>query len=159
MLSEQQRSLILEDHGNKKVWDEALGFLTEGPVHTNPHMHTHTQVILLYSFLITPYFLFFLQNFLRKVEQIFMCVCCQELAYQPITTPCQHNVCKVCVVLFSFAVKGSLKHIKLSTVPVNDITLLLCCCNYRAAYNDRSEPKCSPAQHVDTIWEKITSWC
>ncbi|KAF5898010.1 E3 ubiquitin-protein ligase UHRF2, partial [Clarias magur] len=64
VLSEQQRSLIQEDHGNKKVWDEALGFLTEGP------------------------------NFLRKVEQIFMCVCCQELAYQPVTTPCQHNVCK-----------------------------------------------------------------
>ncbi|XP_060791993.1 E3 ubiquitin-protein ligase UHRF2-like [Neoarius graeffei] len=67
VLSEQQRSLIQEDHGNKKVWDEALGFLTEGP------------------------------NFLRKVEQIFMCVCCQELAYQPVTTPCQHNVCKTCL--------------------------------------------------------------
>lgn len=24
-----------------------------------------------------------------------MCVCCQELAYQPITTKCLHNVCKV----------------------------------------------------------------
>ncbi|KAK2827342.1 hypothetical protein Q7C36_018268 [Tachysurus vachellii] len=67
VLSEQQRSLIQEDHVNKKVWDEALGFLTEGP------------------------------NFLRKVEQIFMCVCCQELAYQPVTTPCQHNVCKTCL--------------------------------------------------------------
>ncbi|XP_026995726.2 E3 ubiquitin-protein ligase UHRF2-like [Tachysurus fulvidraco] len=67
VLSEQQRSLIQEDHVNKKVWDEALSFLTEGP------------------------------NFLRKVEQIFMCVCCQELAYQPVTTPCQHNVCKTCL--------------------------------------------------------------
>ncbi|KAK3554882.1 hypothetical protein QTP86_000916 [Hemibagrus guttatus] len=67
VLSEQQRSLIQEDHANKKVWDEAMGFLTEGP------------------------------NFLRKVEQIFMCVCCQELAYQPVTTPCQHNVCKTCL--------------------------------------------------------------
>lgn len=24
-----------------------------------------------------------------------MCVCCQELAFQPITTICSHNVCKV----------------------------------------------------------------
>lgn len=39
VLSEQQHSLIQEDHGNKKVWDEALGFLTEGPVNT----HTHTD--------------------------------------------------------------------------------------------------------------------
>uniref|UniRef100_A0A3B1KF53 E3 ubiquitin-protein ligase UHRF n=1 Tax=Astyanax mexicanus TaxID=7994 RepID=A0A3B1KF53_ASTMX len=66
-LSEQQRSLIQQDQANKKVWDEALGFLVEGP------------------------------NFLRKVEQIFMCVCCQELALQPVTTACQHNVCKTCL--------------------------------------------------------------
>uniref|UniRef100_A0A4W5M7U8 E3 ubiquitin-protein ligase UHRF n=1 Tax=Hucho hucho TaxID=62062 RepID=A0A4W5M7U8_9TELE len=32
-----------------------------------------------------------------KVEQTFMCVCCQELAYQPITTVCTHNVCKTCL--------------------------------------------------------------
>lgn len=24
-----------------------------------------------------------------------MCVCCQELVYQPVTTECLHNVCKV----------------------------------------------------------------
>ncbi|XP_016114723.1 E3 ubiquitin-protein ligase UHRF2-like [Sinocyclocheilus grahami] len=35
------------------------------------------------------------QNFLRKVEQMFMCVCCQELSFQPVTTECSHNVCKV----------------------------------------------------------------
>uniref|UniRef100_A0A8B9K700 E3 ubiquitin-protein ligase UHRF n=1 Tax=Astyanax mexicanus TaxID=7994 RepID=A0A8B9K700_ASTMX len=70
-LSEQQRSLIQQDQANKKVWDEALGFLVEGP------------------------------NFLRKVEQIFMCVCCQELALQPVTTACQHNVCKVCMCVCS----------------------------------------------------------
>ncbi|KAG5834578.1 E3 ubiquitin-protein ligase UHRF2-like isoform X1 [Anguilla anguilla] len=66
-LSEQQRALILEDDLNRKLWDEALGFLKEGP------------------------------NFLRKVEQIFMCVCCQELAFQPVTTVCLHNVCKTCL--------------------------------------------------------------
>ncbi|KAJ8401938.1 hypothetical protein AAFF_G00375190 [Aldrovandia affinis] len=66
-LSVQQQALILEDDLNRKVWDEAMRFLKEGP------------------------------NFLRKVEQIFMCVCCQELAFQPITTVCLHNVCKTCL--------------------------------------------------------------
>uniref|UniRef100_A0A8C1RNK0 E3 ubiquitin-protein ligase UHRF n=1 Tax=Cyprinus carpio TaxID=7962 RepID=A0A8C1RNK0_CYPCA len=68
VLSEQQRNLIQEDEPNRKLWDEALSFLSEGP------------------------------NFLRKVEQLFMCVCCQELSFQPVTTECSHNVCKrVCV--------------------------------------------------------------
>ncbi|XP_073333499.1 E3 ubiquitin-protein ligase UHRF2-like isoform X1 [Pagrus major] len=66
-LSEQQQQLIREDTANKKLWDEAMGNLKEGP------------------------------NFLRKMEQIFMCVCCQELAFQPITTVCTHNVCKTCL--------------------------------------------------------------
>uniref|UniRef100_UPI0037E948ED E3 ubiquitin-protein ligase UHRF2-like isoform X1 n=1 Tax=Semicossyphus pulcher TaxID=241346 RepID=UPI0037E948ED len=66
-LSEQQKQLIQEDTANKKLWDEAMGNLKEGP------------------------------NFLRKMEQIFMCVCCQELAFQPITTACSHNVCKSCL--------------------------------------------------------------
>ncbi|XP_076019910.1 E3 ubiquitin-protein ligase UHRF2 [Genypterus blacodes] len=66
-LTEQQQQLIREDGANKKIWDEALQNLAEGP------------------------------NFLRKVEQTFMCVCCQELAYQPITTVCTHSVCKSCL--------------------------------------------------------------
>ncbi|XP_023656899.2 E3 ubiquitin-protein ligase UHRF2-like isoform X1 [Paramormyrops kingsleyae] len=66
-LSEQQLALIREDTPNKKLWDEALDCLKEGP------------------------------NFLRKVEQIFMCVCCQELVFHPVTTPCVHNVCKACL--------------------------------------------------------------
>uniref|UniRef100_H2UJY7 E3 ubiquitin-protein ligase UHRF n=1 Tax=Takifugu rubripes TaxID=31033 RepID=H2UJY7_TAKRU len=67
VLSEQQQQLIREDTANKKLWDEALDSLKEGP------------------------------NFLRKMEQTFMCVCCQELAFQPITTICTHNVCKTCL--------------------------------------------------------------
>ncbi|XP_028660809.1 E3 ubiquitin-protein ligase UHRF2-like [Erpetoichthys calabaricus] len=66
-LSAQQEWLIREDCLNKKLWDEALACLMEGP------------------------------NFLRKVEQIFMCVCCQELVFQPVTTECLHNVCKTCL--------------------------------------------------------------
>uniref|UniRef100_A0A8C7WX23 E3 ubiquitin-protein ligase UHRF n=1 Tax=Oryzias sinensis TaxID=183150 RepID=A0A8C7WX23_9TELE len=66
-LTEQQQQLIQEDTANKKLWDEAMENLKEGP------------------------------NFLQKMEQIFMCVCCQELAFQPITTVCSHNVCKTCL--------------------------------------------------------------
>lgn len=39
--------------------------------------------------------MFFLQKFLNKVEEVFLCICCQEVVYQPITTECQHNVCRV----------------------------------------------------------------
>ncbi|XP_027882156.1 E3 ubiquitin-protein ligase UHRF2 [Xiphophorus couchianus] len=66
-LTEQQQQLIQDDTTNKKLWDEAMEHIKEGP------------------------------NFLRKLEQIFMCVCCQELAFQPITTVCSHNVCKTCL--------------------------------------------------------------
>lgn len=31
-LSEQQQQLIREDTANKKLWDEAMGHLKEGPV-------------------------------------------------------------------------------------------------------------------------------
>lgn len=35
------------------------------------------------------------QVFLSKVEETFQCICCQELVFRPVTTVCQHNVCKV----------------------------------------------------------------
>lgn len=38
---------------------------------------------------------FIVQKFLSKVEEMFLCICCQEVVHQPITTECQHNVCKV----------------------------------------------------------------
>ncbi|KAJ7335483.1 hypothetical protein JRQ81_013424 [Phrynocephalus forsythii] len=66
-LTQQQQWLIQEDTPNQKLWDEVLVSLKEGP------------------------------NFLKKLEQSFMCVCCQELVYQPVTTECLHNVCKSCL--------------------------------------------------------------
>lgn len=35
------------------------------------------------------------QVFLSKVKEAFQCICCQELVFRPVTTVCQHNVCKV----------------------------------------------------------------
>ncbi|XP_036378157.1 E3 ubiquitin-protein ligase UHRF1 [Megalops cyprinoides] len=66
-LTREQKALIKEDELNKKLWDEAMSSLTLGP------------------------------RFLNKVEEIFLCICCQEVVYQPITTECQHNVCRECL--------------------------------------------------------------
>ncbi|XP_066036946.1 E3 ubiquitin-protein ligase UHRF2 isoform X4 [Chamaea fasciata] len=66
-LTQEQQWLIREDCMNQKLWDEVLASLKEGP------------------------------NFLKKLEQSFMCVCCQELVYQPVTTECLHNLCKSCL--------------------------------------------------------------
>lgn len=35
------------------------------------------------------------QGFLQKVRDNFMCICCRDLVYNPITTYCKHNICKV----------------------------------------------------------------
>ncbi|XP_020756806.1 E3 ubiquitin-protein ligase UHRF1 isoform X1 [Odocoileus virginianus] len=66
-LTTQQSSLIKEDKSNMKLWTEILKSLKDGP------------------------------KFLSKVEETFQCICCQELVFRPITTVCQHNVCKDCL--------------------------------------------------------------
>ncbi|XP_066503598.1 E3 ubiquitin-protein ligase UHRF1 isoform X2 [Hoplias malabaricus] len=66
-LTKEQKTLIKEDDLNKKLWDEAMESLTLGP------------------------------QFLKKVEEVFLCICCQEVVYLPITTECQHNVCRECL--------------------------------------------------------------
>uniref|UniRef100_A0A8C6NZ84 E3 ubiquitin-protein ligase UHRF n=1 Tax=Nothobranchius furzeri TaxID=105023 RepID=A0A8C6NZ84_NOTFU len=66
-LSHEQKTLIKNDEQNKKLWDEAMGSLSLGP------------------------------KFLNKVEEVFLCICCQEVVFQPITTECQHNVCRECL--------------------------------------------------------------
>uniref|UniRef100_A0A8C6MN28 E3 ubiquitin-protein ligase UHRF n=1 Tax=Nothobranchius furzeri TaxID=105023 RepID=A0A8C6MN28_NOTFU len=76
-LSHEQKTLIKNDEQNKKLWDEAMGSLSLGPVRFG--------------------FLFILSKFLNKVEEVFLCICCQEVVFQPITTECQHNVCRECL--------------------------------------------------------------
>ncbi|XP_037361032.1 E3 ubiquitin-protein ligase UHRF1 isoform X1 [Talpa occidentalis] len=68
-LTAQQSSLIKEDKSNAKLWNEIQRSLKDGPF----------------------------QKFLSKVEETFQCICCQELVFRPITTVCQHNVCKDCL--------------------------------------------------------------
>ncbi|XP_022087295.1 E3 ubiquitin-protein ligase UHRF1-like [Acanthaster planci] len=61
------KKLIKEDGVNKKVWDEIAQEIKTG------------------------------KTFLSAVEEAFTCICCQEVAYQPVTMPCQHNICKSCL--------------------------------------------------------------
>ncbi|KAJ9587699.1 hypothetical protein L9F63_018879 [Diploptera punctata] len=37
------------------------------------------------------------QTYISKVAETFMCICCQELVFNPITTVCKHNMCKSCL--------------------------------------------------------------
>jgi E3 ubiquitin-protein ligase UHRF1 len=60
--------LIKSDSKNQKLWDEALLFTSEGS-----------------------------QKFLEKVSELFLCICCQEIVYQPVSTDCSHNLCKECL--------------------------------------------------------------
>ncbi|XP_071767852.1 E3 ubiquitin-protein ligase UHRF1 [Centroberyx gerrardi] len=66
-LTQEQKALIKGDEPNKKLWDEAKQSLSLGP------------------------------KFLNKVEEVFLCICCQEVVFQPVTTECQHNVCRECL--------------------------------------------------------------
>ncbi|XP_047126276.1 E3 ubiquitin-protein ligase UHRF1 isoform X1 [Hydra vulgaris] len=60
-------TLIKDDSKNKKIWDELI---------EKPESH---------------------QKFLQSVEDRFVCICCQEVVYQPITIDCGHNTCKPCL--------------------------------------------------------------
>nr|KAG5688100.1 hypothetical protein BaRGS_031293 [Batillaria attramentaria] len=60
--------LIKADKANKKLWDEALAYTSEGK-----------------------------QKFLQQLEEVFMCICCQEILYKPVTLQCSHNFCKPCI--------------------------------------------------------------
>ncbi|XP_056374998.1 E3 ubiquitin-protein ligase UHRF1-like [Hyla sarda] len=62
-----QKELIEKDELNVKLWNEVLTHLNEGP------------------------------RFINKVEETFLCICCQEVVYEPITTECLHNICKSCL--------------------------------------------------------------
>jgi len=37
------------------------------------------------------------QKFVSKVEESFLCICCQEIVFKPITTTCLHNICLNCL--------------------------------------------------------------
>ncbi|XP_006896498.1 PREDICTED: E3 ubiquitin-protein ligase UHRF1 [Elephantulus edwardii] len=66
-LTAEQDGLVKQDKSNAKLWAEILTSLKDG------------------------------RQFLSAVEETFQCICCQEVVFRPITTACQHNVCKGCL--------------------------------------------------------------
>ncbi|CAH1244134.1 UHRF1 [Branchiostoma lanceolatum] len=66
-VSAEVQKMLKEDEENKKLWEEALKAAKGG------------------------------DSFLPKVEETFLCICCQELVFQPVSTECGHNVCKACL--------------------------------------------------------------
>ncbi|XP_021356809.1 E3 ubiquitin-protein ligase UHRF1-like [Mizuhopecten yessoensis] len=63
-----QKKLIKQDEINKKLWEDAMLLTKEGG-----------------------------QKFLGKVEELFNCICCQEVVFKPVTTVCNHTICKPCL--------------------------------------------------------------
>ncbi|KAL8608900.1 hypothetical protein ACOMHN_063029 [Nucella lapillus] len=60
--------LIKEDTTNQKLWKDVLSHTSDGK-----------------------------QKFLQQLEELFICICCQELLYKPISLQCSHNFCKPCI--------------------------------------------------------------
>ncbi|XP_025095806.1 E3 ubiquitin-protein ligase UHRF1-like isoform X2 [Pomacea canaliculata] len=61
-------TLIKADSVNEKLWGSVLDKVAEGK-----------------------------QKFLQRLEEIFSCICCQEILYKPVTLQCTHNFCKSCI--------------------------------------------------------------
>lgn len=68
-LTKQQKELIKSDICNSKMWEEVMQFAESAGS----------------------------AGLLSKIEELFTCIVCQEVVYQPISTPCSHNVCKSCL--------------------------------------------------------------
>ncbi|XP_032673029.1 E3 ubiquitin-protein ligase UHRF1-like [Odontomachus brunneus] len=61
-------NLIKEDTLNTKLWDECCATISDGK-----------------------------SIFLKRVMDRFLCACCLEIVYNPVTTPCAHNICLICL--------------------------------------------------------------
>lgn len=58
---------VEEDQLNEAKWEEVNKFLSDGKV-----------------------------KYLEELRKIFECICCQDLVFKPVTTPCKHNFCNTC---------------------------------------------------------------
>ncbi|GFO08488.1 E3 ubiquitin-protein ligase uhrf1-like [Plakobranchus ocellatus] len=62
------KKMIGEDALNQRLWKVALSHTVDGH-----------------------------KAFLEKVEELFLCICCQDAVCKPITLECTHNICKSCL--------------------------------------------------------------
>uniref|UniRef100_A0A2S2PRQ6 RING-type E3 ubiquitin transferase n=1 Tax=Schizaphis graminum TaxID=13262 RepID=A0A2S2PRQ6_SCHGA len=67
-LEKEGEEFIKADAANKKYWDDCKKLLKDGQ-----------------------------KAFLNRVEETFMCICCQDIVFEPITLECSHNICKGCL--------------------------------------------------------------
>ncbi|XP_058800436.1 E3 ubiquitin-protein ligase UHRF1-like [Phymastichus coffea] len=67
-LSSEVLKMIMKDSANAKLWKQCKEFISEGK-----------------------------QAYFEKVSTEFGCIVCQDLVFQPITTPCGHNICLKCL--------------------------------------------------------------
>lgn len=67
-LEANTKKLIEEDSLNQRLWKDAL-----------------TTTVYGYK------------AFLEKVEELFLCICCQDVVCKPVTLQCTHNICKSCL--------------------------------------------------------------
>ncbi|XP_001944935.5 LOW QUALITY PROTEIN: E3 ubiquitin-protein ligase UHRF1 [Acyrthosiphon pisum] len=67
-LENEAETLIAADAANKKYWDDCKALLKDGK-----------------------------KAFLDRIEETFMCICCQDIVFEPITLECAHNICKGCL--------------------------------------------------------------
>ncbi|XP_045122667.1 E3 ubiquitin-protein ligase UHRF1-like [Portunus trituberculatus] len=82
-IGKEIEALIGKDNQNCRMWDECKTKLPEGQVYLRVTT-TYTECC-------------HTVHFLSSVQDKFLCVCCQELVFQPVTTECAHNVCKTCL--------------------------------------------------------------
>jgi hypothetical protein len=75
--------VIKNNASHKKVWDDILLGVDSGAI---PNLTLFLNKI--------HFFLLFFRKFLERVSEEFVCVVCQELASNPIATPCGHIFCK-----------------------------------------------------------------
>ncbi|KYM96770.1 E3 ubiquitin-protein ligase UHRF1 [Cyphomyrmex costatus] len=68
-LEDELKELIENDKINAKLWDECKATLINGK-----------------------------PAFLNSVSERFKCVCCLGILYDPVTTPCEHNICLKCLI-------------------------------------------------------------
>ncbi|XP_025424054.1 E3 ubiquitin-protein ligase UHRF1-like [Sipha flava] len=67
-LNKIEKLFIDADIANKKYWDDCKEMLKNGK-----------------------------KAFLDRIEETFLCICCQDIVFEPITLECFHNICKGCL--------------------------------------------------------------
>ncbi|CAG9858171.1 unnamed protein product [Phyllotreta striolata] len=67
-LPDEVKKLIEKDKLNSKYWNECSTYLTKGK-----------------------------SDYLVKVQEMFTCICCQDLVFDPVTLECTHSFCKGCM--------------------------------------------------------------